>query len=166
MVDICQISVRFFPSTCTRRIGKNCENNIKIKASSATLSQDRALFIYNLDKNKFTETSSTNPRNPNPQTGILTIQTVRLLGYILLPMVANPTNYPIFQRFALKTNEPLNIPTNLPINPTNLPNIPTNLHIFQRTQVLPRRVKNHINAKKAGPGSIRDRPDLLFNGKA
>ena len=129
MVDICQISVRFFPSTCTRRIGKNCENNIKIKASSATLSQDRALFIYNLDKNKFTETSSTNPRNPNPQTGILTIQTVRLLGYILLPMVANPTNYPIFQRFALKTNEPLNIPTNLPINPTNLPNIPTNLPI-------------------------------------
>ena len=101
MVDICQISVRFFPSTCTRRIGKNCENNIKIKASSATLSQDRALFIYNLDKNKFTETSSTNPRNPNPQTGILTIQTVRLLGYILLPMVANPTNYPLFQRTAL-----------------------------------------------------------------
>ena len=129
MVDICQISVRFFPSTCTRRIGKNCENNIKIKASSATLSQDRTLFIYNLDKNKFTETSSTNPRNPNPQTGILTIQTVRLLGYILLPMVANPTNYPLFQRFALKTNEPLNIPTNLPINPTNLPNIPTNLPI-------------------------------------
>ena len=129
MVDICQISVRFFPSTCTRRIGKNCENNIKIKASSATLSQDRALFIYNLDKNKFTETSSTNPRNPNPQTGILTIQTVRLLGYILLPMVANPTNYPIFQRFALKTNEPLNIPTNLPIKPTKLPNIPTNLPI-------------------------------------
>jgi hypothetical protein len=126
MVDICQISVRFFPSTCTRRIGKNCENNIKIKASSATLSQDRALFIYNLDKNKFTETSSTNPRNPNPQTGILTIQTVRLLGYILLPMVANPTNYPIFQRFALKTNEPLNIPTNLPINPTNSGNNPTN----------------------------------------
>ena len=129
MVDICQISVRFFPSTCTRRIGKNCENNIKIKASSATLSQDRALFICNLDKNKFTETSSTNPRNPNPQTGILTIQTVRLLGYILLPMVANPTNYPIFQRFALKANEPLNIPTNLPIKPTNLPNIPTNLPI-------------------------------------
>ena len=126
MVDICQISVRFFPSTCTRRIGKNCENNIKIKASSATLSQDRALFIYNLDKNKFTETSSTNPRNPNPQTGILTIQTVRLLGYILLPMVANPTNYPIFQRFALKTNEPLNIPTNLPIKPTNPRNNPTN----------------------------------------
>ena len=126
MVDICQISVRFFPSTCTRRIGKNCENNIKIKASSATLSQDRALFIYNLDKNKFTETSSTNPRNPNPQTGILTIQTVRLLGYILLPMVANPTNYPIFQRFALKTNEPLNIPTNLPINPTNSGTNPTN----------------------------------------
>ena len=31
----------------------------------------------------------------------------------------NPTNYPIFQRFALKTNEPLNIPTNWPINPTN-----------------------------------------------
>jgi hypothetical protein len=106
MVDICQISVRFFPSTCTRRIGKNCENNIKIKASSATLSQDRALFIYNLDKNKFTETSSTNPRNPNPQTGILTIQTVRLLGYFLLPMVANPTN--------------------LPINPTNSGNNPTN----------------------------------------
>ena len=129
MVDICQISVRFFPSTCTRRIGKNCENNIKIKASSATLSQDRALFIYNLDKNKFTETSSTNPRNPNPQTGILTIQTVRLLGYILLPMVANPTNYPIFQRFSLKTNEPLNIPTNLPIKPTNMPYIPTNLPI-------------------------------------
>ena len=129
MVVICQISVRFFPSTCTRRIGKNCENNIKIKASSATLSQDRALFIYNLDKNKFTETSSTNPRNPNPQTGILTIQTVRLLGYILLPMVANPTNYPIFQRFAIKTNGPLNIPTNLPIKPTNLPNIPTNLPI-------------------------------------
>ena len=126
MVDICQISVRFFPSTCTRRIGKNCENNIKIKASSATLSQDRALFIYNLDKNKFTETSSTNPRNPNPQTGILTIQTVRLLGYILLPMVANPTNYPIFQRFALKTNEPLNIPTNLPKKPTNPRNNPTN----------------------------------------
>ena len=125
MVDICQISVRFFPSTCTRRIGKNCENNIKIKASSATLSQDRALFIYNLDKNKFTETSSTNPRNPNPQTGILTIQTVRLLGYILLPVVANPTNYPLFQRFALKTNEPLNIPTNLPINPTNPRNNPT-----------------------------------------
>ena len=140
MVDICQISVRFFPSTCTRRIGKNCENNIKIKASSATLSQDRALFIYNLDKKKFTETSSTNPRNPNPQTGILTIQTVRLLGYILLSMVANPTNYPIFQRFALKTNEPLNIPTNLPINPTNYPIIqrtyPKNQRtrpIFQRT---------------------------------
>ena len=151
MVDICQISVRFFPSNCTRRIGKNCENNIKIKASSATLSQDRALFIYNLDKNKFTETSSTNPRNPNPQTGILTIQTVRLLGYILLPMVANPTNYPIFQRFALKTNEPLNIPTNLPINPTNYPT-------FQRTQFLPRPSENRINAKKAGPGSIRDRP--------
>ena len=126
MVDICQISVRFFPSTCTRRIGKNCENNIKIKASSAMLSQDRALFLYNLDKNKFTETSSTNPRNPNPQTGILTIQTVRLLGCILLPMVANPTNHPIFQRFALKTNEPLNIPTNLPINPTNPRNNPTN----------------------------------------
>ena len=126
MVDICQISVRFFPSTCTRRIGKNCENNIKIKASSATLSQDQALFIYNLDKNKFTETSSTNPRNPNPQIGILTIQTVRLLGYILLPMVANPTNYPLFQRTALKTNEPLNIPTNLPYIPTYLPINPTN----------------------------------------
>ena len=38
----------------------------------------------------------------------------------------NPTNYPIFQRIALKTNEHLNIPTNLPINPTNLPNNPTN----------------------------------------
>ena len=139
MVDICQISVRFFPSTCTRRIGKNCENNIKIKASSATLSQDRALFIYNLDKNKFTETSSTNPRNPNPQTGILTIQTVRLLGYILLPMVANPTNYPIIQR---------------------------TYPIFQRAWILPRAAKNRIKAKKAGPGSIRDRPDLLFNGKA
>ena len=158
MVDICQISVRFFPSTCTRRIGKNCENNIKIKASSATLSQDRALFIYNLDKNKFTETSSTNPRNPNPQTGILTIQTVRLLGYILLPMVANPTNYPIFQRFALKTNEPLNIPTNLPINPTNYPIIQRTYPIFQRTQKLGGAAKNRIKAKKAGPGVIRDRP--------
>ena len=38
----------------------------------------------------------------------------------------NPTNYPIFQRTALKTNEPLNNPTNWPINPTNLPKIPTN----------------------------------------
>ena len=38
----------------------------------------------------------------------------------------NPTNYPIFQRFALQTNEPLNIPTNLPIKPTNPRNNPTN----------------------------------------
>ena len=134
MVDICQISVRFFPSTCTRRIGKNCENNIKIKASSATLSQDRALFICNLDKNKFTETSSTNPRNPNPQTGILTIQTVRLLGYILLPMVANPTNYPLFQRTQ---------------------------GIIQRTQVWLEAAENPINAKKAGPGRLRDRPEIV-----
>ena len=37
----------------------------------------------------------------------------------------NPTNLSIFQRIALKTNEPLNIPTNLPINPTNPRNNPT-----------------------------------------
>ena len=148
MVDICQISVRFFPSTCTRRIGKNCENNIKIKASSATLSQDRALFICNLDKNKFTETSSTNPRNPNPQTGILTIQTVRLLGYILLPMVAIPTNYPIFQRFALKTNEPAQYSNELTHKSNEL----------REQSNEPKSRKNRINTKKAGPGRLRDRP--------
>ncbi len=47
------------------------------------------------------------------------------------PKNDNPTNYPIFQRIC---------------------------PIFQRTQILTRASENCINAKKAGPGSIRDRP--------
>jgi hypothetical protein len=126
MVDICQISVRFFPSTCTRRIGKNCENNIKIKASSATLSQDRALFIYNLDKKSSLRPLQRIRAIPIHRPVFSRFKLSGFWGAFLLPMVANPTNYPIFQRFALKTNEPLNIPTNLPINPTNSGNNPTN----------------------------------------
>ena len=162
MVDICQISVRFFPSTCTRRIGKNCENNIKIKASSATLSQDRALFIYNLDKNKFTETSSTNPRNPNPQTGILTIQTVRFLGvhFIAHGCKSNelpniPTICPKNQRTSQYSNE-LTHRTNEPAQYSNELTHKSNELREQSNE--PKSRKNRINTKKAGPGRLRDRP--------
>ena len=67
----------------------------------------------------------------------------------------NPTNYPIFQRTALKTNEPLNNPTNLPINPTNSGNNPTNpkaekkhKHKKGRPRETPRSALNREKAQK------------------
>ena len=71
----------------------------------------------------------------------------------------NPTNYPIFQRTALKTNEPLNIPTNLPIKPTNPRNNPTNpvlassaekphKHKKGRSRETPRSALNREKAQK------------------
>ncbi len=74
-------------------------------------------------------------------------------------MVANPTNYPLFQRTALKPTNLPNNPTNLPTNPTNSGNNPTNpktgrgskkphKHKKGRSRETPRSALNREKAQK------------------